>query len=315
MTPKAYPLLPAPEDPFTADLRPRTLAQTVVHMGRSIDMAPPILTHAAVFSFFFRVEQDPNSTAGDGDDAGFPGTTLNTATLTLPVPGRQSRPTKTSIPTLASHIHDADFARLASCPDPYSSMGLPSLNSLGTIAGSWEGRFSFFDFDSYRDMLGGRMRSLYEGPFGDQPQVWRVEERVVKLKDGREGSTGEYKGGRGPRLNAGFEVGNNGPRSSSVSSSTGSPTPSGPAGNAPTTNSVPRSAGLRRKSNDAMGGGDARDARGIKRARSLKGQDMMSMKEGDWWEEDERDDDGDYEILLTGSVSLPHIQSHFPPSL
>ncbi|GAA5970151.1 hypothetical protein JCM11641_000289 [Rhodosporidiobolus odoratus] len=203
VTHEDYPVRPPPEGPFLADLRPRSQAQTITHMGRRIDLAPPNLAHAAIFSFFFRVEQEPiiqNSllTHGAGTPAQHAHPALVAANAGLT---QSSRPTKTTLPTLASHIHDRDFIRLASCIDPYSSLGLPKLYSRGQLTGSWEGRFSFFDFDSYRDMLGGHIRSLYDGPFGDQPQVWKLEERVVKLE------AGEKVGGKGPALNAGFEVG------------------------------------------------------------------------------------------------------------
>ncbi|GAA6016630.1 hypothetical protein JCM11491_006024 [Sporobolomyces phaffii] len=192
-----YPVVPPPDGPYLADLRPRSTAQTIVHMGRRVDLSPPNLSHAAILSFFFRVEQDPAvqddllvhggtgtpaaaapaaPLAGFGAGAGAGGGAQHVGGLTA-----HSRPTKTTLPVLRSAVHDRDFVRLGSCIDPYTSVGLPSLYTRGDWAGNWEGRFSFFDFDSYRDMLGGRMRSLYEGPFGDQPQVWKLDETVVKL--------------------------------------------------------------------------------------------------------------------------------------
>lgn len=275
-------------------------------MGRRIEMAPPILTHAAIFSFFFRVEQDPAaSTDLLATPVGAPvhfqmgpaaGTNFNAS-------GTSSKPVKTSLPVLSSRIHDRDFARLASCIDPYSSRGLPTLQTRGDLSGSWEGRFSFFDFDSYRDMLGGRMRSLYEGPFGDQPQVWKIEEKVVRLKKG------ENQGGRGPTLNAGYEIGALGPMRSAASSQSppmsasatlgGEP---GGSGNGGTGTGV----GARRKSVSVVEEGEDSTPRATKRPRSIEGNVYEEEHENE-------DDDGDYEILLTGSVrtcpSFPSLPS------
>lgn len=308
---QSHPILPPPVGPFNADLRPRTQAQLITHMGRKIEMAPPILTHAAIFSFFYRVEQDPAaSTDLMATPVGAPAhfqmgpmdVSRNVGPSTL-----SSKPVKTSLPVLASRIHDGDFARLASCVDPYSSRGLPALRTRGELAGSWEGRFSFFDFDSYKDMLGGRMRSLYEGPFGDQPQVWKIEEKIVRLKKG------EKQGGKGPTLNAGYEIGSLGPaRSSSLSQSPPPPRPatlaSGPSTIHTRANSNERTAmsaaaagggaplGNRRKSVDGVGEWAEETARASKRPRSI------NIEEEEIREEQE-DEDGDYEILLTGSVS------------
>ncbi|KAI5476237.1 hypothetical protein MNV49_007937 [Pseudohyphozyma bogoriensis] len=281
VTSDSHPLRPAPMDPFSADLRPLAHAQTITHMGRRIELAPPVLAHAAIFSFFYRIEQDPDSS--DPQNAAYvvqsapPQFGLGPSPTAGAVPPPIVKPAKTSRPELSSKIHDKDFVRMASCVDPYSSLGLPTLYCRNEIAGSWEGRFSFFDFDSYRDMLGGRMRSLYEGPFGDQPQVWRIEEKVVRIPRGRQG-------GSGPLLNAGFDIGQPGPRMS------GSPPPVSQA--LPSTPSLSSGGRSRRKSIDGPGDWFGEAPRGSKRPRSLA-EDVFN-------EEDE-DEDGDYEILLTGS--------------
>ncbi|KDN44682.1 hypothetical protein K437DRAFT_247637 [Tilletiaria anomala UBC 951] len=99
---------------------------------------------------------------------------------------------------LRSIHHDKDFARLMACCDPRSGIGLRPSFHAGDFEGAWEGRFSFFDFDSYRDMLAGLMSSLYEGPFGEQPQVWKLKERMVRLGEH------DHKGGEGSILSAGY---------------------------------------------------------------------------------------------------------------
>ncbi|KAL9940565.1 hypothetical protein V8E36_000053 [Tilletia maclaganii] len=84
---------------------------------------------------------------------------------------------------LASSLtYDADFHRLQRTQSPFSSPGLPPLTYSTQFAGTWEGRFAFFDFDSYREMLSGRMGGLFEGQYGEQAQVWKLEEKVVRVR-------------------------------------------------------------------------------------------------------------------------------------
>ncbi|KAK0542131.1 hypothetical protein OC846_006833, partial [Tilletia horrida] len=111
-----------------------------------------------------------------------------------------------------SSAHDGDVRRLISCLSPFISPGLPSPASLtlpldttnsntssrrqqshtttttgsttgsgiSGLQGTWEGQFAFFDFDSYRDMLSGRVSGLFDGQYGEQAQVWKLEEKVVR---------------------------------------------------------------------------------------------------------------------------------------
>ncbi|CAD6965358.1 unnamed protein product [Tilletia laevis] len=84
----------------------------------------------------------------------------------------------------SSQAHDVDFQRLTACLSPFLSPGLSPLHFSTHFAGTWEGRFAFFDFDSYRDMLAsGSVRPLMgEGQYGEQAQVWKLEEKVVKVR-------------------------------------------------------------------------------------------------------------------------------------
>ena len=359
VTHEDFPTLPPPSGPYLADLRPRSQAQTITYMNRKLDLSPPNLSHAAIFSFFYRVEQDPsvqddllvqgNNTPAQAQQQQ-PSSHLSLGGLTA-----NSRPTKTHLPILSSQIHDKDFIRLASCIDPYTSIGLPTLFTRGDFNGNWEGRFSFFDFDSYRDMLGGRMRSLYEGPFGDQPQVWKLEEKVVKLEPStspsstttvdERGTTRRRRGkvgGTGPVLNAGFEFGTTGigrptqgtTRSMSYSHSSQSPPP-------PPVTRRRRTASFNGVGTEATsiiveeefdrddsttttltgggddvtgGGGGGVEERFNKKRRNNQRTSSSLLSQGGeaFWEDDELDEfgrrrgqemveDGDYEILLTGS--------------
>ena len=308
-----YPVRPPPEGPFFADLRPRSNAQLVTHMGRRVEMAPPNLAQAAIFSFFHRVEQDPAAQSDLLTHAqGTPAQHMIGANTSHAGPGGltpASRPTKTPLPELVSRQHDRDFIRGASCIDPYSSLGLPKLYMRGALTGSWEGRFSFFDFDSYRDMLGGRMRSLYEGPFGDQPQVWKLEERIVRLE------RGQKPGGRGSLLNAGFAVGEGveaspprstrGPSQSALGTSTStSTTATSPASSSTavgTSHPRPERSTSRRRTSLDLEIDPSCSGRASKRAKSWSdvNSDLReSDEEGDWTDVDA---DGEYEILLTGT--------------
>ena len=82
-----------------------------------------------------------------------------------------------------SRGHDRDFARLRACFDPFVLKGMRRPAWRGSWEGCWEGTFSFFDFDAFREMLAGQSRALYEGPFGEQAQVWRLTETWVWRKD------------------------------------------------------------------------------------------------------------------------------------
>lgn len=176
-------------NPFLADLAPRDRTCVVDHVGGQLRIAAPILAQGACFSFFMKVEKDPAvlgmAALSDPDDP--------SSVTTMHQPAATRPPL-----SLASTDHDKDVARLLSCLDPRSSPGLPPLFFKGMFEGIWEGRFSFFDFDSYREMLAGRMRSLYEGPFGEQPQIWKIKEKIVRL------GAGQVEGGTGSILAAGY---------------------------------------------------------------------------------------------------------------
>lgn len=185
-------------NPFLADLTPRSRACTIRHCGQDLRIAPPILSHAACFSFFMKVERDPAVIGLTAIMDGTDGSVQRPQAMVTGTSVSVMRSHRMPLARLRSKDHDRDVARLLSCLDPRSSIGLKPLFFAGQFEGAWEGRFSFFDFDSYREMLVGRMRSLYEGPFGEQPQVWKVRERILRV------SSGEPEGGQGSILNAGY---------------------------------------------------------------------------------------------------------------
>ncbi|PWN35917.1 uncharacterized protein FA14DRAFT_146006 [Meira miltonrushii] len=178
----------ASDNPFIADLTPKDALHRLAYCGKEISIRPPNITHAACCSFFMKVEHDPGVSG------------INAATDPYEGKARSEiRKLTTRDPLkLLSFDYDKDIARLVACTSPYHSPGLNAASHLGDFEGSWEGRFTFFDFDSYRDMLGGKVRSLYEGPFGEQPQVWKLKEHVVKV------NYSERIGGKGSLMNAGY---------------------------------------------------------------------------------------------------------------
>ncbi|KEI37590.1 uncharacterized protein L969DRAFT_96118 [Mixia osmundae IAM 14324] len=174
----------------------------VTHYGRQVYLANPVLSSAACLSFFMRVERDPEfSTLGQMpmNAEAFAGFGQRQPLLGGVRPIASDRAPKTPLAPLESAAHDLDYQRLLSCYHPLVSPGLTVSQILSTASGSWEGRFSYFDYDAYRDMLAGEMLSLFEGPFGFQPQVWTLQEIAVELL----GDDIDY-GGKGSVLNAGL---------------------------------------------------------------------------------------------------------------
>ncbi|WRT65111.1 uncharacterized protein IL334_002053 [Kwoniella shivajii] len=198
-------------NPFVADLTPRSRSVAVEHFGRQLSLCPPFLAHAAILRFFYRrlgedidgdsdVDVDmvippfmsiqannPNTNGvrvNDLLDGIMPGTEgILPSNPTSRAPTRPTSPIPQQQPHFLitnSSIHDRDFSRLKACHDPLSTKGLRSPKWKGSWDGCWEGTFSFFDFDAFREMLAGHARALYEGPYGEQAQVWRIKETYVR---------------------------------------------------------------------------------------------------------------------------------------
>ncbi|KAG8908236.1 hypothetical protein FRB99_008301 [Tulasnella sp. 403] len=154
--------------------------QAVQFLQRRFAIGAPIMTLAAINSYFVRMEYllhvrgilpkrpDPHFITGPD--------TPPMAPDDYPRQGVHYPPTNNS------RIYDTDFNRLVRCLNPYveSSPRGQSLCPPGTFAGAWEGRFAYFEFDAYRDMLAGQhppaIVQMDELVMGQQPQVWRVSE-------------------------------------------------------------------------------------------------------------------------------------------
>jgi hypothetical protein len=98
-------------------------------------------------------------------------------------PGFASQTTRTGINLRGIHTsstsHDRDWTRLTSCYDASTSKGMKVRDWRNAFEGCWEGNFSFFEFEAFKQMLAGHSRALYEGPFGEQAQVWRLTETYI----------------------------------------------------------------------------------------------------------------------------------------
>nr|XP_018265834.1 uncharacterized protein I303_02208 [Kwoniella dejecticola CBS 10117]OBR87992.1 hypothetical protein I303_02208 [Kwoniella dejecticola CBS 10117] len=203
--PLTKPLPPSDNsNPFVADLTPRSRSCAVEHFGRQLSVCPPFLAHAAILRFFYRRPGEDIDGESDNelDMVTPPFMTMQNAQGQGQGQGQGHAPahhhhhhhgTHTPITNGVrvndlqqqflignSKNHDLDFARLKACHDPLSTKGLKSPRWKGCWDGCWEGTFSFFDFDAFREMLAGHARALYEGPYGEQAQVWRIKETYVR---------------------------------------------------------------------------------------------------------------------------------------
>nr|XP_031861821.1 uncharacterized protein CI109_002650 [Kwoniella shandongensis]KAA5528893.1 hypothetical protein CI109_002650 [Kwoniella shandongensis] len=198
-------------NPFVADLQPRSRLVTVEHYGRRVELCPPFLAHAAILRFFYRKPGEelddldsvtppymalggegdggvPNIN-GDGAIGGmFPRLSISDPSAIDPTASTETPLSSTPASLAAHHLiadsstHDRDFTRLVRCYDPSVTPGMKRRAWRGCWEGCWEGTFSFFDFDAFREMLAGQARALYEGPYGEQAQVWRITETWVRKK-------------------------------------------------------------------------------------------------------------------------------------
>lgn len=175
---------------------PQNLGCKITHFGREMTLAPPVLTQAAMLRFFASIgESFGNGSSSSSDAMSEPsqssswGSEHGAADLrALPRP------------SLESKVHDADFNRLLACTDGQNSAGLTLRDSRGLFAGLWEGNFTFLDYDAFRDMLSGANKAMYYGAYGEQAQVWRLRETVVRR------TTSDQSGWplTGPMTNAGY---------------------------------------------------------------------------------------------------------------
>ena len=98
----------------------------------------------------------------------------------------QGSPSKTTF----SQMYDPDFVRSLSCISPVDSPGLPPLFYRHRFEGLWQGKYVYFDFPAYQSALGGNIRSIYDGAFGEQEQEMFLQEIVISVRMDQVGGTG-----------------------------------------------------------------------------------------------------------------------------
>lgn len=179
--------IPAVPGPFTVNQNPEDHGVPVSYYGAELTLRPPMLTQAAMLRFF------------TNQDCGFVPSASPSASPTFPqshaVPSHLAHPASPSSlsskesaqlrtlpsPVLESSAHDADFDRLLRCTDGRRSQGRRLRDWSGQFGGAWEGTFTFLDFDAFRDMLlHGHSRAIYDGAYGEQAQVWKLRETLVR---------------------------------------------------------------------------------------------------------------------------------------
>lgn len=183
--------IPAIPGPFTVNQNPEDHAVTVSYYGSELSLRPPMLAHAAMLRFFTNQDCGFEPSSSPTASPTFPGSHM---IPTPPVSGPPSISTSLSssskgsaelrtlpTPVLESAAHDADFDRLLRCTDGRKSDGRRLKDYYGQFAGAWEGTFTFLDFDAFRDMLlHGHSRAIYDGAYGEQAQVWKLRETLVR---------------------------------------------------------------------------------------------------------------------------------------
>lgn len=183
--------IPEVPGPLTVSQVPEDHSVNVYYYGSELSLRPPMLTHAAMLRFF------------TNQDCGFHPTSPSASptSTTSGIPPRVPTPATTSAvsadpsisaagesglramptPILESSAHDADFDRLLRCTDGRTSGGRRLKDWSGQFEGAWEGTFTFLDFDAFRDMLlHGHSRAIYDGAYGEQAQVWKLRETLVR---------------------------------------------------------------------------------------------------------------------------------------
>lgn len=144
--------------------------------------APPHFVLGAYLVFMRLLERQPGRVGLKSDSTVFQDTGRGVFSLTH---------------IMSSLYHDTEWQRNTVCQDPHTSPGLPPLTFHGRLTGFWRGNLLFYDFDAYRQMLSGNMRSLYTGTFAQHAVELDLHETVIRIR-------AEDVGGKGSLLNCGF---------------------------------------------------------------------------------------------------------------
>ena len=185
--------LPLCEPPCTQhepDVTLRSKAMPYKRFGYTWRRSPPHFILGCYLSFLRLLERQP------GRMGLKPGSsTFSVSPADAMRPGLFSR---TRI--MPSIFHDREWQRNSVCQDPHTSPGLSPLAFRGELEGFWRGKFLFYDFDHYRQILAGNMRGVYTGTFAEQAAEMEFRETIIRVKN-------EDVGGKGPMLCAGYDDG------------------------------------------------------------------------------------------------------------
>ncbi|WVR03928.1 hypothetical protein IAU60_000927 [Kwoniella sp. DSM 27419] len=165
----------------------RSKALTYKRFGYTWKRAPPHFVLGIFLAFLRLLERQPDRV---GLKAG--SSTFSQPSFKSNLPGLFS----VNKPILSIQ-HDREWQRNSMCQDPHTSYGLPPLSFRGMMEGFWRGKFLFYDFELYRQILAGNMRGVYTGTFAEQAAEMEIKETVIKLPK-------EQVGGNGPLLFAGY---------------------------------------------------------------------------------------------------------------
>lgn len=151
--------------------------------GHSHMRAPPSVTISAYIIFFRLLTRHPDRM---GIKPGF----TNFAE-------QPSRGLFSETHLLPSLYHDLEWQRNSVCQDAHNGPGLPPLTFHNRLAGFWRGEMLFFDFEGYRQALGGNVHAVQTGTFHRNAVEIELEETVIRVPENE-------VGGRGKLINAGF---------------------------------------------------------------------------------------------------------------
>lgn len=171
-----------------ADPTVRYRAMTYKRFGYSWRRCPPQFVLGAYVLFLRLLERHPNRIGLRSGSSSF-----SYSPFEVGLPGVFST---NKVPL--SIENDKEWQRNTMCQDSHTNEGLLPLTYRGSIQGFWRGKFLFYDFEFYREILSGNLRGVYTGMFAEQAVEAELRETLVKVKK-------EDVGGDGPLLTAGFK--------------------------------------------------------------------------------------------------------------
>ncbi|OCF58022.1 hypothetical protein L486_04049 [Kwoniella mangroviensis CBS 10435] len=185
---RKLPFCPPGCEEHETDASIRIKAMTYKRFGYTWKRAPPHFVLGIYLVFMRLLERQPERVGLKAGSSAFSASPFEAG---LPSLFSMSK-------LIPSAEHDREWQRNTMCQDPHTSPGLPPLTFANQIKGFWRGKFLFYDFDLYRQILAGNMRGVYTGTFAEQAAEMELFETIIKLPKAQ-------LGGKGPLLAAGFK--------------------------------------------------------------------------------------------------------------